>query len=92
MGEVPPLHEVALDDAVRLLQLVRERVTATIVLQRHVTVRGRLGARVFARRSPHSTGPLAWFVEYDEGLDPADPTVREPVDAALAAARGDVGE
>ncbi|TYL51862.1 hypothetical protein FXB39_08665 [Nocardioides sp. BGMRC 2183] len=91
-GVVPPSHEVPLDGAMRLLQLVRERVTATIVLQRQVPLSGRHGARIFARRPPHSTAPLAWFVEYDEGLDPADPAVREQVDAALAVARSDVGE
>ena len=36
----------------RLLQLVRERVTASVVLQRHVAVLGRRGVRVIARRAP----------------------------------------
>lgn len=92
-GEAVPVHTVALDEPdARLLQLVRERVTATIVLQREVAVRGRLSARVLARRAPHGTGPLAWFVEYDEGLDPDDPSVRSAVDDALARARHDVGD
>ena len=41
---------------------------------------------------PAGHGPIAWFVEYDDGLDPADPEVAAVVDEALASARGDVGE
>ena len=36
----------------RLLELVRERVTATVLLQRHVAVEGTRGVRVIARRAP----------------------------------------
>ncbi|MEQ6902612.1 hypothetical protein [Nocardioides sp. YIM 152588] len=90
-GEPQPVHERRLADAGLLLQLVRERVTASIVLQRHVVVPGLGGARVLARRPPSGTGALAFFVEYDEGLDPTDPRVGAVVDAALATAREDVG-
>ena len=75
-GEVQREHRLELADPDRLLSLVRERVTASIVLQRHVTVRDRRGARVLGRRAPGATGPIAWFVEYDAGLDPADPDGR----------------
>ncbi|WP_435771134.1 hypothetical protein [Nocardioides sp. SYSU DS0651] len=91
-GEPAPTHVVRLDDAPRFLQLVRERVTASIALQRHVTVRGRLGARILARRAPGGRGSLAWFVEYDDGLDPADPKVAAVVERALAGARADIGD
>jgi hypothetical protein len=91
-GEPRPTHVVRLERAPRLLQLVRERVTASIALQRHVTVRGRKGVRVLARRAPGRHGPLAWFVEYDDGLDPSDPEVEAVVAEALAAARADVGD
>jgi hypothetical protein len=91
-GEPQPEHWLRLDQPTRLLSLVRERVTASIVLQRHVPVRDRLGVRVLGRRSPGTHGPIAWFVEYDEGLDPAAPDVQGVVDDALAAARADVGE
>ncbi|GAA3673297.1 hypothetical protein GCM10022237_36200 [Nocardioides ginsengisoli] len=86
------MHTLHLDDAGRLLQLVRERVTASIVVQRHVPVTGRRSVRILARRAPGTHGDLAWFVEYDEGLDPADPAVDAVVQEALAAARADVGE
>lgn len=90
-GEPSPVHVVRLDDADRLLQLVRERVTASIAVQRHVSVQGRKSVRVLARRAPGAHGELAWFVEYDEGLDPCDPRVDAVVQEALAAARSDVG-
>lgn len=90
-GEPSPVHVLRLDDAVKLLQLVRERVTASIAVQRHVAVVGRQSVRVLARRAPGARGELAWFVEYDEGLDPSDPQVDAVVQDALAAARGDVG-
>jgi hypothetical protein len=91
-GEPQPEHLLALEDPDRLLALVRERVTASIVVQRHVPVRGRLGVRVLGRRAPGGQGPIAWFVDYDDGLDPADPEVATVVDEALLLARGDVGE
>ncbi|KAA1426153.1 hypothetical protein [Nocardioides antri] len=91
-GEATPEHLLALDEPDRLLSLIRERVTASIVVQRHVLVRDRLGVRVLGRRAPGKHGPIAWFVDYDAGLDPADPAVAAVVDDALATARGDVGE
>lgn len=91
-GDVRAEHLLALQDPDRLLSLVRERVTASIVVQRHLTVRGRLGARILGRRAPGGQGAIAWFVEYDAGLDPADPEVAAVVDEALGSARGDVGE
>ena len=91
-GRPQPQHRLALDDPDRLLTLVRERVTASIAVQRHVPVRKRLGVRIIGRRAPGGQGAIAWFVEYDEGLDPADPDVARVVDEALVWARGDVGE
>lgn len=90
-GQERTVHVLHLEDAGRLLQLVRERVTASIALQRHVQVTDRRSVRVLARQAPGRRGELAWFVEYDEGLDPADPQVDAAVQAALAAARADVG-
>ena len=74
-----------------LLQLVRERVTASIVLQRRVPVRAGLGLTVIGRRSPVG-GPVGWMHAYDPGLDPNDPEVAAVAAAALAEAQGEVGE
>jgi hypothetical protein len=91
-GEPRPVHVVDLDTPGTLLELVRERVTASIVLQRHVPVLGRRGVRVIARRAPGGRRPLTWLYEYDEGVDPSDPLVRQAAGEALATARADVGE
>ena len=91
-GQARGVHRVVVAEPGLLLQLVRERVTASVVLQRHVAVTERSGLRVVARRSASGDRALAWFVDYDEGLDPDDPAVRRVAEEALAAARADVGE
>jgi len=89
-GLIRPEHQVTIAEPGRLLELVRERVTASIVLQRHVPVTGRRGVRVIARRAPHGRHEISWFFEYDEGIDPADPAVKASAQAALAAAQREV--
>jgi hypothetical protein len=90
-GEPKPTHSFAVEDPALLLQLIRERVTASIVLQRWAPVRGKLGLTVIARRSPVG-GPVAWMHAYDEGVDPTDPEVVAVADQALAQAQVEVGE
>ena len=84
-------HVAVLDEPGRLLELVRERVTASVVLQRHVKVDGRRGLRVIARRAPRGDRPVEWVYEYDEGVDPTDPRVADAAREALELARRDVG-
>jgi hypothetical protein len=95
-GEATPSYAFTLDEPDRLLQLVRERVTASIVLQRHVPITGAAdggrGVRVIARRAPGGARELSWFFEYDAGLDPDDPFVAHAAQEALAAARDEVGD
>ena len=90
-GELRPAYSYMLRDPNRLLQLVRERVTATVVLQRHVPIRGTRGVRVIARRAATGERELAWLFEYDEGIDPDDPFVDHAAQEALAAARDEIG-
>ena len=90
-GETRPVHRVVLDDPGRVLELVRERVTASVVLQRFVPVSGRRGLFVIARRAPRGNEPLQWVYEFQEGVDPDDPAVRSAAEAALEQARQDVG-
>lgn len=90
-GEQRVEHALGLIEPGRLLQMVRERVTASVVLQRHVDVGGRQGVRVIGRRAPRGNAPIEWFYEYDEGVDPHDPAVRTAAAEALVAARSDVG-
>jgi hypothetical protein len=94
-GEARVEHALTLDDsdigADRLLQLVRERVTASVLLVRHVPITGRRGVRIVARRAPSGRSDVLWFYEYDVGIDPDDPFVRAASETALATARSDVG-
>jgi hypothetical protein len=90
-GEPRVEHTFTIAEPGRLLELVRERVTASIVLQRHVPIRGRRGLRVIARRAPRGDRPLRWVYEYDLGIDPADPEVDRAARAALAQAREELG-
>ena len=84
-------HRFAISEPRRLLELVRERVTASVLLVRHVPLEGRRGVRVIARRAPSGDRGLRWIYEYDAGIDPDDPTVRLAAETALAAAQDEVG-
>ena len=90
-GDRRPVHTLVVARPGRFLELVRERVTASIVLQRHVPVNGRRGVFVIARRAPRGDQPLTWVYEFEEGVDPDDPAVRLAAEAALAQARDEVG-
>ena len=90
-GEHRPEHRFTIEEPGRLLELVRERVTASVVLQRHVPVQGRRGVRVIARRAPRGDRPVVWLFEYDAGVDPEDPEVQRAAREALAAAQEEVG-
>ena len=90
-GERRPEHVFTLEAPGRLLELVRERVTASVVLQRHVPLAGQSGVRVIARRAPRGDQPMRWVFEYDEGVDPLDPDVQRAAQDALAAARDELG-
>ncbi|RYP85924.1 hypothetical protein EKO23_11285 [Nocardioides guangzhouensis] len=90
-GERRPVHRLLVDEPGRFLPLVRERVTASVVLQRHVPVNGRRGVFVIARRAPRGDRPLSWVYEFEEGVDPDDPAVRAAAEEALAQARDEVG-
>ena len=90
-GRARPVHEHLLDDPGQLLAFVRERVTASVVLQRRVVVRDRLGLLVVARRAPNGTGDLTWAYELDAGLDPDDPEVRAMADRGDRAAAEELG-
>ena len=91
-GAERPAYTFTLGAADRLLQLVRERVTSTILLQRHVQVHGKRGLRVIARRAPSGAREVSWLFEYDDGVDPDDPLVELAAREALAAARDEVGD
>ena len=90
-GRTGASYVFVLEDPALLLQLIRERVSASVVLQRGYLVDGKKGFKVIGRRSPVG-GPIAWMHEYDAGIDPDLPGVREAAAEALVRARADVGE
>ena len=90
-GSARAAYVFTLEAPLLLLQLIRERVTASVVLQRGYLMDGKAGFKVIGRRSP-TGGPIAWMHEYDAGIDPESPEVREAAAEALVRARADVGE
>jgi len=90
-GRPRPVHVFTIPEPGSLLPMIRERVTASIVLQRRVPVVGKRGLTVVARRPPHGTGEVTWAYELDEGIDPDDPAVREAAATGLRDARDELG-
>lgn len=90
-GQLQPTHSFAVPEPGSLLELVRERVTASVLLHRRVRVRGRLGLLVVARRPPRGGTDVTWAWEPDVGLDPDDPEVREAAARAMREAREELG-
>jgi hypothetical protein len=90
-GQVRPVHHYAVPDPGLLLPMVRERVTASVLLQRRVEVSGKRGLKVIARRPPHGTGEIVWSYDFDAGVDPDDPAVQEVAARGLRAAQDELG-
>jgi|SRR5690625_2214838 len=90
-GQGHPRHTAFFDDPRRLLELLRERVTASVLLTRHVPVPGSRGIKVVARRSPLRTGDIEFSYVLADGLDPADDAVLEAGRRGVAAVRADLG-
>lgn len=88
-GKTKPVR-IRLDAAGSVPQLVNERVTASIIMQKHVELVGKNGASLVARRVPNSDD-VAWEVVFDAGLDASDPQLREEVDQHLGWLRESVG-
>jgi hypothetical protein len=90
-GAVRPVHVFTLPDPGPLLPMVRERVTASVLLQRRVEVSGRRGLTIVARRAPRGTGEVVWAYELDPGLEPDDSAVRRAAEEALRDAMAEIG-
>jgi len=90
-GQPQPRHELDVVEPGRLLEVVRERVTASVVMTRHVPVAGSRGLKVVARRAPAGAEEVQWSFWLDEGLEPDDPLVREAVERGLLEARAELG-
>ena len=84
-------YSFVLDEPGALLSLVRERVTASVVLQRRVDLERKRGFSVIARRAPAGGGDVTWAFEFDRGIDPDDPRVTAAAGAALREAQESLG-
>lgn len=73
-----------------LAEVVRERVTASIVVSTHVALRGERGVRVTARRRPDED-ELSWWGAIDEALQPADEALRQEASEAVSRVRQTLG-
>ena len=89
-GRPRPVHEMVLAEPGLLLQLVRERVTASVVVQRRVEVAAGRGLTVVGRRPPRG-GDVDWAYELDPGVAPDDRVVREAAEAGLRSAAEELG-
>ncbi len=89
-GEPERRTEVSIDDPGQLLELVRERVTKSVVVTVYAPVQGRRGLSVVGRRAPAGDGPVSWSWVLAEGLDPRDPLVEEVAARTLREAQAEL--
>ena len=71
-------------------EVLRERVTSTVVFEGHRLLTAEVGARFIDRRAV-GAGPVRWSVAFDDPAAAANPANRALADTALAALRADVG-
>ncbi|GAA1277151.1 hypothetical protein GCM10009677_33870 [Sphaerisporangium rubeum] len=83
-------HRVLVPDPGRVPEAVRERVTSSILVNRHVRLGDRGGVRLVARRLPGSD-TAEWDLVFDPGLDPTDPGLRAAAEQALEDLRRTMG-
>ncbi|HWD77899.1 MAG TPA: hypothetical protein VG497_03430 [Kribbella sp.] len=84
--------ELKVEDPGRFGQLLRERVDASIVVQRHVRLSGKRGVRIVGRRNPAATdAEVSWNIVLDKGLEPSQPGVVDAAEAALREVRDEFG-
>ena len=84
--------DLVVDNPGRFGQLVRERINASVLIQRHVPLVGKHGVRVVGRRSPAAADPeVRWSLVLDNGLDPDQPGLLDRAEDALRQVREEFG-
>lgn len=84
--------DLSVDDPGRFGQLLRERIDASVLVQRHVPLVGKRGVRIVGRRNPDDRdGAVSWNFVLDKGLDPAEPGLLDQAEEALKAVRDEFG-
>jgi len=85
-------NHLKVEDPGRFGQLLRERVSASIVVQRHVPIAGKKGVQVVGRRNPaNSSAEVSWSFVLDKGIEPDRPGLLDTAEAALKDLREDLG-
>lgn len=91
-GEPMPRTDLAVEEPGRFGQLMRERISASVLVERHVVLTGRKGVRVVGRRNPsRPDGQVRWSFVLDKGLDPAEPGLLDRAEKVLAEVRDELG-
>lgn len=91
-GQPEQRHRIGVADPGQLLELLRERVTKSVLTTVYARVRGRAGLSVVARRSPTGNGPVVWSFVLAEGLNPSDPDVTEVAERTLREASAELAD
>jgi hypothetical protein len=89
-GEPEKRVAISLDQPGQLLELLRERVTKSVVINVYAAVRGRRGLSVIGRRSPAGDGQVTWAYVLATGLDPEDPQVQDVASRTLSEAEAEL--
>jgi hypothetical protein len=89
LGSRQRQHRLHVEAAEPLLDIVREQVTASVVISRYVPIQGDRGVRITGRRQP-GRAKLALVVTVDTGLSMDTPEVRDLIDAAVKNVRSEV--
>jgi len=92
-GAVPASGALELTDPGRFPELFRERIQATIAVERFVPLAGERGVIIAARRDLGGSGTVAWHGTLTRGLSWQTIGVRDAVDQAMELVRAeyDVG-
>lgn len=83
-------HQIRLTDPGTVPETVRERVTATILVNRPAVLPGGGRIRITGRRPPGGT-EVRWTILFDSGLDPGDPELRAQAQRILTELRRQTG-
>ncbi|WP_148575654.1 hypothetical protein [Nocardioides caldifontis] len=89
-GEPTTAWSFVLPEPGGLVPLLRERVSASVLLQRRVPIEKKRGLIVIARRPP-AGGTVTWAYQFDRGIDTADPDVAAAAEEALRDAQESLG-
>lgn len=83
------LIRLEFEDPGSLPPVIRERVTDSVIVSEHRTLRNGYGATFAARRLPGDE--IAWSVTFDSGVDPMDPVNQTEATELLAELRSTLG-